>query len=376
MRIVIVGPTHPYKGGVSQHTTVLAHRLAERGDDVTLCSWASQYPRLLYRGEMTTPGAIPEIEPFPRTIRRLRWWWPGGWIAAGRACRRADLLSLVFVTPLQAPALLGVLAGAGRWRARAADPRARAHRPRALAVCHNVTPHETRRIDRRLSSLLLGRVDAVLTHSDAMAADARALTRAPVLSLPLPPHRPDTPVRQPLDAPIRRRVLFFGLVRPYKGVDLLVRALADAPGITATIAGEFWTDPDELRGLARELGVDDRIELRPGYVPATDIPRLFADADALVLPYRSGTASQNVARAHSYGVPVVASRVGSFPIDVRDGVDGLLCDPDDVIALAAALRHLYEPGVLPALRGGIGDADEEGEWARYVDAVHESGTRS
>lgn len=359
MRVVIVGPTFPSKGGISQHTTLLAHELSARGDDVTLCSWASQYPKRLYPGEVDVPDARPEFPLFPATTRRLRWWWPIGWISAGWKHRRADVVILVVVTPFQVPAYLGVIAGL------------RPRRPRVLALCHNVLPHEARLFDRALMGSLLRRVDGVLTHTPALAAAAEQFTRAPVRSIEMPPHMPDAPVRLAAEAPVQSRVLFFGVVRPYKGVDVLVRALAEVPGIAATIAGEFWSDVEELRRLVAEQRVSDRVEILPGYVASGDIPRLFARSDAVVMPYRLGTASQNVQRAHAYGLPVVATRVASFPTDVKDGIDGILCDPDDPAALAGALRHLYEPGVLQRLRAGIEPADESTAWSDYVDALHE-----
>ncbi len=361
MRIVLVGPTHPAKGGVAQHTTLAAHELAARGDDVTLCSWASQYPKFLYPGEVAVPGETPEIDLFPRTTRALRWWWPFGWFAAGRAHRRADAVVFVVVTPVQIPAFLGIMLGLGR----------KGSRPRTIALCHNVIPHEARSVDRLLISALLKRVDGVLTHTPEMAAEAREFTSAPVQSTAMPPHLPDAPTGTRVDGPARRHVLFFGFVRPYKGADLLVRALAQVPDVSATIAGEFWSDPDELRALASEVGVADRVDVRAGYVAASEIPKLFDAADALVLPYRSGTASQNVVRAHSYGVPVIATRVGSFASDIRDGVDGLLCAPDDPDALAASIGHLYELGVLDGLRNGIETPDLHAPWAAYLDVLHD-----
>src|SRR5258707_207519 len=113
----------------------------------------------------------------------------------------------------------------------------------------------------------------------------------------LPPggtHPPEPPLGEthPPGPPLR--LLFFGIVRPYKGLDVLLRALAQAPAhVTLTVAGEFWGDSTEMDNLIAELGVADRVTLRPGYVPADQIPALFGAADALVMPYREATASQN-----------------------------------------------------------------------------------
>jgi D-inositol-3-phosphate glycosyltransferase len=364
VRVALIGPTHPYKGGIAHHTTELAHRLAARGHDVRLESWSAQYPALLYPGQQKVTGP-PELAPFPGTAYPLSWRRPDSWWRLGRRLRTSvDAVVLVLVTPVQSPAHLGILRGLDGGRADT--------RPRVLALTHNVLPHERRAIDERLVRAVLAKVDAVLVHSAAEAERAATLTEAPVTVAALPPHLPGghVDVLAAGQRPVRRRLLFFGLVRPYKGLDVLLRALATGPDdVSLTVAGEFWGGTEATETLVRDLALTDRVTLRPGYVAAEDIAALFADADALVLPYRSGTASQNAYLAFEHGIPVVATRVGTLGETVRDGVDGLLADPDDVASLAAALRRLYEPGVLDGLRAGVRPVDADAPWASYVDAV-------
>ncbi len=171
------------------------------------------------------------------------------------------------------------------------------------------------------------------------------------------------------DQKVRRRLLFFGIVRPYKGLDVLLRALAEGPDdVALTVAGEFWGGLDETRELIRSLDLASRVELRPGYVPAADVPGLFAAADALVLPYRTATASQNVWMAYEHGLPVIATDVGGFAAQIRDGEDGLVCRPDDVASLASALRRFYEPGE-PERSAPASARSTTALWAAYLDAL-------
>ncbi|WP_045879792.1 glycosyltransferase family 4 protein [Pseudofrankia sp. DC12] len=369
--MTIIGPTHPYKGGIAQHTTELAHRLAARGHDVRVASWSAQYPARLYPGQQRVEA--PEMEPFAPTRYPLSWRRPDGWVRLGRRLRaEADVVVLVVVTPIQAPAYLGILTGLGARGGRAGSPA-------VVALCHNVLPHERRAVDEPLTRAVLRRADAVLVHTEAEASRAATLTTAPVRVAAMAPHlwaaetrrvhpAESSPGARPVEP--RRRLLFFGLVRPYKGLDVLLRALADGPdGVALTVAGEFWGGAERTRALVVELGLADRVELRPGYVDAAEVPGLFAAADALVLPYRAGTASQNVDLAHLHGLPVVATTVGTLPAAVADGVDGLLVAPDDPAALAAALRRLYEPGVLAALAAKVRPPDTAGGWDRYLDVL-------
>ncbi|RAY14249.1 glycosyl transferase [Actinomadura craniellae] len=355
MRIAVVGPTFPYKGGGVRHTTELAHRLAAAGHEVTLESWSAQYPEFLYPGEQTID--IPEGEPFPATERRLSWRRPDGWWRAGRRLRRADLVVLAVLTSIQVPAYRVILAGLGR-------------RTRVVALCHNVLPHERKSYDVPLMRALLRRVSGVLVHSPEQGELARTLTGRPIRVAEMPAHLPPAETAAAAAAGERRRLLFFGIVRPYKGLDVLLRALAAGPGdVTLTAAGEFWGGTAATEALIAELGLGDRVELRPGYVPSDEIPALFAAADALVLPYRSATASQNVWMAYEHGTPVIATRVGGFPEQIRDGVDGLLCDPGDPASLTAAIERFYAPGEPERLRAAVRPVDPGPQWASYLEAL-------
>ncbi|XRQ05691.1 glycosyltransferase family 4 protein [Actinomadura welshii] len=354
-RIAVVGPAFPYKGGGAHHTTELAHRLAAAGHDVAIESWRAQYPAFLYPGQQTISD--PEGEPFPGTRRRLDWRRPDGWYRTGRSLRPYDLVVLAVLSPVQVPSYLGILSGLRRGAP-------------VVALCHNVLPHERKPYDAPLMRRLLRKVDGVLVHSEAQAELARGLTGRPVRVAEMPAHLPVAAAPPPGDGKVRRRLLFFGIVRPYKGLDVLLRALAEGPDdVELTVAGEFWGGLEETRELIRSLDLTSRVELRPGYVPAADVPGLFAAADALVLPYRTATASQNVWMAHEHGLPVIATDVGGFADQIRDGVDGLVCAPDDAASLAGALNRFYEPGEPERLRSGVRPVDHAPVWAAYLDAL-------
>jgi glycosyltransferase involved in cell wall biosynthesis len=420
MKIALIGPAYPYKGGGAQHTTELAHQLTAAGHDVVIESWRVMYPAALYPGVQTAPAA--EGRPYPRTRRLLSWRRPDGWLRAGKRLRGAGLAVFVFLVPVQVPAYLGILRGLRR---------ARGAGPAVVVICHNVLPHERRPGDVRLTRALLRRADAVLTHTERLARAARDLAPGtPVRVALMPPHlpargtlpaqgampargeavplgdgqdSPDAPLAAPGDqespgvlrsarsarhaAAVKDKtaepaasgclppapalhLLFFGFVRPYKGLDVLLRALARTGGgpsaLTLTVAGEFWGCLDATRALVSELGLGDRVELRPGYVPAGEIGALLGAADALVLPYRDGTASQNAWLAFSHGVPVIATRAGTFAAQITDGADGLLCEPGDETSLAAALARFAEPGVAARLRGGVRAVAAETFWEAYL----------
>ncbi|WP_377643964.1 glycosyltransferase family 4 protein [Oryzobacter terrae] len=368
LSIAIVGPTHPFKGGVAAHTTALAHELAEAGHDVTLVSWSHLYPSALYPGEQAVPGGAPDVEPFPRTLRVLSWARPDTWVRTGRRLRDADVIVVVHVIPAVVPAHLALLRAAGVGRT---SPTGRG--PRTVVICHNVLPHETRPGDRQLMRGFLERVDAVVVHSDEQARLATELGATRVKELDLPPHLPGGDPQPRPDRPEDDRdvrLLSLGIVRDYKGVDLLVDAVREVPGIRLTVAGELWGDAGRrVRELAADPRLEGRVEVHGGYVPADRIAGLMAHHDVFALTYRSATASQNALLARHHGLPVLASAVGTFPEQVRDGVDGILVPPSDRDALVDALRRLAEPGAAERLRAEVRRPDLSGPWAHYVGGI-------
>jgi len=356
VQIAVVGPTHPFKGGIAQHTTVLAERLAARGDEVQILSWRRQYPQRFYPGRQTVDQ--PEFAPFEPTHRTLSWNRPDSWLRAAGRLRGLDLVVFAHVIPAQVipyRAMMMVL---------------RSGRARTAVICHNVLPHERSRVDKTLVSQMLRAADRVVVHSDVQAAVARELTDKPVAVAQLAPFMPPGFVRRTPAPGEHRRLVFFGLVRPYKGLDVLLRALAAGPpDVRLRVAGEFWGGIDASVALSRQLGIADRVELRDGYVAANEVPALFDDVDALVLPYRSATGSQGVWTGFEFGVPVIATRAGHLADDVLDGVDGMLAEPDDVGSLAAAIERFYLPGVPERMRAAVKPVNPTPYWDRYLRAL-------
>ncbi|MDT0213552.1 glycosyltransferase family 4 protein [Rothia sp. ARF10] len=365
LRVAVVGPTHPYKGGVASHTTELCHELAEAGHDVTLVSWSHLYPSFLYPGEQAVPGGAPDVEPFPRTVRALSWARPDTWVRTGRRLRDMDAIIVVHVIPQGVPSNLAVLRAAGVGRTSSTG-----RGPRSIVIAHNVLPHETRPGDRRLMEALLRRVDSVVVHSDSQAKLATELGAGHVRELDLPPHLPGGEPEKHVDSTGPIRLLALGIVRDYKGVDLLLDAMLDVPDVSLTVAGEMWGDSGRrVKELAADPRLSGRVEVHSGYVPADRIASLLARHDVLTLTYRSATASQNVLLARRHGLPVLATHVGTFGSQVRDGVDGLLVPPGDRDALVAAVRRLSDRSYAGELRSGVRPPDLSGPWAHYVGGI-------
>jgi glycosyltransferase involved in cell wall biosynthesis len=197
-------------------------------------------------------------------------------------------------------------------------------------------------------------VDGLVVHAESQRELANSqLGPTPVLVTPHPTYPVD------IDARSRRRapgdptnLLFFGLIRQYKGVDVLLRALPMVlreRRVRLVVAGEFWEPTRSYTDLVDDLGIGDHVDLRPGYVPDADLMKLLSDADLVVAPYRTATTSAAVEMAFGAGLPVVASRVGGLADQVDHGVNGLLVPPDEPAALASALIEATAPASLDEL---------------------------
>jgi glycosyltransferase involved in cell wall biosynthesis len=271
MHLTLVGPTHPYKGGVAQHTTTLAHKLAAAGHEVDLVSWSAQYPSALFPGVQRV--STPEIPVYPRTSYPLAWYRPDSWWRLGRALRGRDgeTLLLVLVTPIQIPAYLAIIGALRRQKGQPGPPT-------VGVICHNVLPHEPRPGDRALTRALLRRADFAVTHSREEEGLARTLGARDVRYAEVPPHGPGAAAGTAKNVG-GAGLLFFGFIRPYKGVDVLLRAIATVPDVRLVVAGESWEGAERLRSAVDELGVADRVELRLRYLDNEELEPLLRHAD-------------------------------------------------------------------------------------------------
>lgn len=323
-RVGIVGPVSPYRGGISQYTESLSERLEEIAD-VQVISFRKQYPKSLYPGESDVD---PAKEPRDGVWYDLDATDPRSWRKAVDriADWHPDLVLFNWWTLYWQP-----------WTAYMAR-RLRKRGIRVVLLCHNIGDHGSGALRTRIGSTLLASADGYVVHSEQTRRELEArLPGRPVLSRPmpgfdmLPPANGELPPRGRLD------LLFFGFIRPYKGVDVLLEAMriADDPLVSLTVVGEAWEGGDDIRARAAAVGAEVVME----YVSDAQAAEYFARADAVVLPYLSAAGSGVVAAAYHYGKPVIASRVGGL-VDVVDERTGVLVEPGDPAALAQAISAL------------------------------------
>lgn len=346
MKIGIVGPAHPLRGGLADYDERLARELQHMGHEVTLWSFSLQYPGFLFPGSTQYTSAPPPADLRIRTV--INSVNPFSWLTTGRAIRKdaPDLLIVRYWLPFMGPALGTILRIAKK-----------NGKTKVVAIADNILPHEKRPGDKPFTRYFIGAVDAFITMSDTVLQDVKRLTPKPVLQLHHPLYdnygdpQSKTAARQKLGLdPDGKYALFFGFIRKYKGLDLLYEAMANAAvkaaGIQLIVAGEYYTDRSEYEALVQRLGIQDRLRLFTDFIPNEEVGAYFSAADVVVLPYRSATNSGITQIAIHFLKPMIATRVGGLAEIVHESETGLLCNPDPA-SIADALLRFFEGGVLP-----------------------------
>ncbi|MCZ6638187.1 MAG: glycosyltransferase [Alphaproteobacteria bacterium] len=254
-----------------------------------------------------------------------------------------------------------------------------AARRRGLAIrflCHNVTDHETARWKTFLTRILLRKGESFVVHSQS--DKAALLVLLPDARITVCPHPTNEQFPDPTETLPRRRgleLLFFGLVRPYKGLDVLIEAMGSLKNedVFLTIAGEFWADKKATLERIRQLELEDQIEIIGRYVTETEAANLITRADFVVLPYRSATSSGVVPLSYRYLTPVIASQVGGLPEVVIDQETGVLVDPGSVDSLLQAIKAVSRERA-QLMSGAIDGLKASMTWERLATATVEAPT--
>ncbi len=339
MKFVLVGPVYPYRGGIAHYTTMLAQTLAKRGSQFHVVSFRRQYPRWLYPGKSDRD---PSQKPLRVNAEYLLdplypWTW---WQTARRIAKwNPDLVIIQWWTTFWAPAF-AALAFLLRRRG-----------VKVLFVIHNVMPHEPHPWDRWLAHLALRQGHHFLVQTGR--EKERLLSLLPQAQMILSPHPvydmfagqriPIAEAKQQLGLPVDEPVaLFFGIVRPYKGLRFAIEALAElrARGKTVhlLVAGEFWEDVMAYTRLIEQLGLSAQVKIDNRYIPDEKIGLYFSSADVFVAPYVGGTQSAAVKVALGFDLPVVISQAIVSEELENDATHRLYwVAPEDVDALAEAM---------------------------------------
>ncbi len=370
MKIALIGPTYPFRGGIAHHTTLLCAALRKK-HDVKFFTFKRQYPQWLFPGrtdkELSPLVAEPgDSEPVLDSLFPTTWWRCA---ASVRRCH-PDLVVFPWWVIFHAPAFRSIIRSVKKDKD-----------VRVLALCHNVEEHERRAFGRAVARHVLGLADGVLAHSRRDAETLRALLpKAAVRTAFLPPFRPAEAPSISRDEAKRKLgiegnvLLFFGFVRPYKGLshllDALPLVLRSVPA-HLLVVGEFWKGKETALEQINRMKISDNVTIIDRYVANEDVPDYFAAADLVVLPYVKASQSGIVPMANCFGRAVVATSVGGLPDAVDDGATGYLVPPEHPQELANAIvRFFKEDKQTEFERAAVARAGQQ-SWDKYVEILIE-----
>lgn len=352
-RVVIIGPGHPLRGGLATFDHRLAAEFNAQGDECEIYSFSLQYPSILFPGKTQfsdDPAPIGiHILPVINSINPLNW------LSVGRKLKidKPDLIIVRYWLPFMGPAFGTILR----------QVRKNNH-TRIVCIADNVIPHERRPGDIPFTRYFVKTCHAFIAMSDKVKGDLKrvgATQPAELVRHPLYDNFgeavPKEEARAHLGLPVEDRIiLFFGFIRRYKGLDLLLEAMANqavrASGVKLLVAGEFYEDEKYYQEKIEAFGIQSQLILRTDFIPDRDVRYYLCAADAVVQPYRNATQSGVTPLAYHFERPMIVTNVGGLPAMVPDHKAGLVVPPDPD-SIAKAILTFYELGenyFIPHLR--------------------------
>jgi len=359
MKVVIIGPAWPLRGGLASFDQRLCKAFKDEGHVCSIYSFSLQYPGFLFPGKTQFSSDPPpmgiEIHPSINSVNPLNW------LVIGNRLREEapDLVVVRYWLPFMGPALGTILR------------RIRKNRiTKIIAITDNVLPHEKRPLDKPFTKYFLKSCDAFITMSDAVMLDLRKFEKTKPAKTVIHPlydnfgeiiskeeARKYLNEKQGLSIGNDEKILlFFGFIRKYKGLDILIRAMAEPlirqSGIRLMIAGEFYENREPYNRLINELNISEKLILKTDFVPDGEVQYYLCAADAVVQPYRHATQSGVTPLAYHYEKPMIVTNVGSFSQQVLHEETGLVTEADPE-SLANVMIRFYELGeqyFIPHLR--------------------------
>lgn len=369
MRIAMIGPVYPYKGGIAQYTGAMSKNL-QKDHEVKVFSFSMLYPKALYKHEQKDyDNKTFEFNPAEYCLNSIN---PVSWYQTAKKINQynPDIVIVQWWHPWFAPGYWTLLRHIRKTT-------------KIIFLCHNVLPHEGFPMKRKLSKMVLRKGNGFIVHSEQDEQDLRSLVQNPEVIRTVHPtynqfrkRKIDKQTaRKELNIPEdQEMLLFFGFIRKYKGLTHLIKALPqickERPNAHLWVVGDFFeNDKPDYEALIKETGCADKLTLVDGYLPDDKIEPYFAASDLCVLPYESATQSGVIQISYSFGCPVVATDVGGLPEVVLDDKTGYIVPSKDDKKLAEAVIHFFEENKGREFAGWIEHEAEKYSWDRMNENV-------
>ena len=367
MKIAIIGSAHPLRGGLAAFNERLAYQLQQQGHTVVIYSFSLQYPSFLFPGKTQyTDEAAPVGLTIRTVINSVN---PLNWLKVGNQIKQEkyDLIIVKYWLPFMGAAFGTILR-----RAKSN------HHSKVLCIVDNIIPHEHRPGDKQLTQYFIKPVDAFVTMSIDVLKDVKTFTNKPALFTPHPIYdsyneavsKTEACQRLNID-PNLKYILFFGFIRAYKGLDLLLEAMADTrirqAGIHLIVAGEYYDKAIEAANntIIEQHQLQDTVHLKTDFIPNSEVRYYFSAADLVVQPYKNATQSGITQIAYHFQKPMVVTNVGGLAEVVPNGKVGFIAETNPT-SIADAILKFYQPNSLPNMHQNILEEKKKYTWDTFT----------
>ena len=367
MKIVSVGPAAPLRGGIAKFNESFVLACKSLGHDTEIVSFKFLYPSFLFPGK-TQFSDDPaneklKIHTLIHSIDPFNW----SKVALYIADLHPDLIVIHYWMPFFAP-VLGTIARKVRKKTGT----------KVIAITHNLIPHEKQFGSGMLTRFFLNSIDGIVALSLSVIKDFESFNvPGNAIYLPHPiydiygekPSKRESLEHLDLD-PSKKYLLFFGLIRKYKGLDLLLQsfALLKDQHLGLIIAGEFYEDKSRYTSLANELGIFDSIKFTDSFIPDKEVRYYFSVADLVVQPYITATQSGVTQIAYHFDCPMIVTNVGGLAEIVIDGKSGFVCNKDPR-EISTAIMKALDPEIYPSLIEGVKNEKKRFSWDNFVSGL-------
>lgn len=336
MKIIIVGTAYPLRGGIAHFNALLAKHLG-LNHRVETITFKRQYPKLLFPGKtQDETGAPLNVDKAPELIDSIN---PLNWIKSAKIIKdkNPDLIIFKYWLPFFGPCF-GTIAKFVKKNTKA----------KVLFICDNIIPHERRIGDVVFTKYAFKQADYFIVQSDAVEKDL--IKYFPSAKYKKVPHPVYENFGEPIQKEIARKhigiqskkvILYFGYVRAYKGLIVLIEAMKQMEDVFLLAVGEYYDDRNKYFDKVKSLGLESRVKFYPDYIPNEEVNIYFSAADVVVLPYLSATQSGITQIAYNFNKPVIATDVGGLSEVVINGKTGFIVAPNNTVALAEAINRFY-----------------------------------
>lgn len=365
-KVVIIGSAYPLRGGLANFNERLAEEFIEDGWDTEIYTFSLQYPRLLFPGktQLSTESYQGNV-PIKVLINSIN---PINWVRVGLNLKKMkpDLIVIKFWIPFMAPCFGTVLRIA------------RSNKfSKIITIIDNIIPHEKRPGDRILAKYFSNSIDGFVTMSRKVLDDvARFDTKKPRVFSPHPIYDnfgktiEKGLAKQQLSLnPGFNYILFFGFIRDYKGLDVLLKAMANpelrALKVKLLVAGEFYSDSKIYYDLIESLGIGDDVIISNDFIPDSEVNKYFSACDVVVQPYKSATQSGVTQIAYHFDKPMIITNVGGLGEFVPDGIAGFVVEPNSE-AVAESIISFYRDNKEEEFSANVAELKEKYSWNYFL----------